>query len=428
MAIYHMSIKTVARSKGKSATAAAAYRSGEKIKDERTGEIFDYSRKQGVISSELIMPPDCSMSRSELWNMAETAENRKNSTVAREYELALPAELNAGERRQLVKDFAAYLVDRYGVAADVAIHEPNRKGDERNHHAHILTTTRRLTAADGLTEKTRELDNKRSGEVEIIREKWEQLCNRELSQKLTPEISRHTLEAQGVDRPPQIHVGAAAMSIVRKGKNSDRYRHNQEIKELPKLKAELNALTSASDLGRTPAKIDEKPPSLNNTREISPEQAQGLLRASAAEIAEKPLAELDKKATAEYKTLKKKEYDYFCAFVNERDRPTPKKGLFEFESTYRQKLQAQQELKLELSKAHSEAQRKREQHEVQTQAEQAEILINSRAAAEKKHPGAAAIVEQDKQRQKQEQERKAAERKLQREAQKLRRGGRGVER
>ena len=167
MATYHLSAKTISRSHGRSATAAAAYRSGARIIDERTGLIHDYQRRRGVEASLLILPdgaPDWASDRARLWNAAEWAETRKNSTVAREFEIALPAELDAEQRQRLAADFARELVLRHGCAVDVAIHRPGRAGDSRNHHAHILLTTRRLTAA-GFGAKTRELDDLKSGEI-----------------------------------------------------------------------------------------------------------------------------------------------------------------------------------------------------------------------------------------------------------------------
>ncbi|HAZ60146.1 MAG TPA: conjugal transfer protein TraA, partial [Gammaproteobacteria bacterium] len=98
MASFHLAVKTIGRSAGRSATAAAAYRAGVEITDERTGLVHDYTRKQGVEHSALVVPADApawANDRAALWNAAEQAETRKNSTVAREYEIALPAELSA---------------------------------------------------------------------------------------------------------------------------------------------------------------------------------------------------------------------------------------------------------------------------------------------------------------------------------------------
>ncbi|BDV36731.1 MobQ family relaxase [Methylocystis iwaonis] len=183
MAIYHLSVKTVSRSAGRSATAAAAYRAAEEIVCEREGRVHDYTRKQGVAHTEIIVPHDATwaVSREALWNKAELAENRKNSTVAREYEIALPAELSGPARIELARDFARAISERYGVAADIAVHAPNRHRDDRNWHAHILTTTRRVTA-DGLGAKTRILDDQKTGPAQVsqLRSLWAEMTNQAL--------------------------------------------------------------------------------------------------------------------------------------------------------------------------------------------------------------------------------------------------------
>ena len=171
MAIFHCSAKAISRASGRSSTASAAYRAGIKIEDERTGEVFDFTRKEGIVQKVILLPAGCSrMSRSELWNSAEQAEKRKDAKVAREWEIALPTELSEGARVRLAVDFGRALVSRYGVAADVCIHEPSRHGDQRNWHAHILTTTRRMEG-NALKEKTRVLDSPLTSgqEVEAMR-------------------------------------------------------------------------------------------------------------------------------------------------------------------------------------------------------------------------------------------------------------------
>ena len=206
MASYHCSVKPVSRGAGRSGTAAAAYRAGVCLKDERTGEVHDYTRKQGVEHTELIFPHGVNMSREELWNAAEGAEKRKDARIAREFELALPAELTPKQRRELATNFAKNLVDRYGVAADVAIHEPSRNGDQRNHHAHILITTRKISV-QGLGEKTdleREdkalrAQGKPSGrkQIEALRADWATRCNRTLERAgHEARVSHKSLEAQ----------------------------------------------------------------------------------------------------------------------------------------------------------------------------------------------------------------------------------------
>lgn len=159
MAIFHLDIKTLSRSQGRSATAAAAYRSATRIVDERTGEVHDYSRRKGVVIAGVFLPKDApawATDSAALWNAAEKAEKRKDATVAREIIVALPAELAHDEFAQwrLVKKFTEELVSQHGFAAEVAIHSAG-KGDERNWHAHILLSTRRM-GPEGFTEKTRE--------------------------------------------------------------------------------------------------------------------------------------------------------------------------------------------------------------------------------------------------------------------------------
>lgn len=184
LAPYHLDVKTIGRSKGRSATAACAYRSGERIEDRATGKVFDYSRRGGVERPhcEIFAPADAPawvQDRQTLWNEVEAAETRKNSTVAREFEVALPADLSAEERQALVRQFATALVERHGMVVDVSVHTPDHKAFEgqgnRNHHAHILCSTRRI-GPDGFGAKVRELDNQRSGEVEHWREAFATMC------------------------------------------------------------------------------------------------------------------------------------------------------------------------------------------------------------------------------------------------------------
>ena len=131
MAIYHCSTKTVNRSSGRTAVASSAYRSGKKLKDERTGLTHDFTRKDGVAHSEIVSNLDIEIDRSELWNLAEQSENRKDARTAREWVIALPDELMQINVRTWQKEFAQSLVDRYGVIADLAIHEPSKGGNDK---------------------------------------------------------------------------------------------------------------------------------------------------------------------------------------------------------------------------------------------------------------------------------------------------------
>ena len=221
MAIYHLSVKTVSRSAGRSATAAAAYRAGCKITDGRTGEIHDYTRKGGVQSATLIVPAEAAAwanDREVIWNAAEQAEKRKNSTVAREFEIALPSELSPAERQRLAVDFAHELVARHGCAADVAIHAPGKEGDNRNDHAHILLTTRRLTP-EGMGEKTRELDDQKTGKELVTqwRERFATLQNERLREAgHAVQVDHRSYAERGLQAMPTWHLGPAATAIERR--------------------------------------------------------------------------------------------------------------------------------------------------------------------------------------------------------------------
>jgi len=257
VAIFHLSVKTVSRSAGRSATAAAAYRAGVKITDERTGEIHDYTRKCGVESAAVILldnAPEWARDRAKLWNAAEQAENRKNSTVAREFEIALPAELSPAERERLAHDFARELVHRHGIAADVAIHAPGKEGDNRNYHAHILLTTRRL-GPDGLGEKTRELDDQKTGKelVKQWRERFATLQNERLREAgHAVQVDHRSHAERGLEAEPSRHLGPTASAIERRtGERSRKgQQHDQDaLERLARAKAlgELERQGKAAD-------------------------------------------------------------------------------------------------------------------------------------------------------------------------------------
>jgi ATP-dependent exoDNAse (exonuclease V) alpha subunit len=218
MAIYHLSAKAVSRSAGRTSTAAAAYRAGCQITDTRTGEVHDYTRKRGIESTDLVLPagaPEWAADRAALWNAAEHAERRKDACVAREYEVALPSEIPPQARRQLALAFAQEMADREGCAVDVSIHEPGKEGDSRNHHAHILRTTRKV-GPDGLTDKldTEKAGRNRTADLDAIRARWAELTNQSLRQHgIEATVDHRSLKAQGIEREPTKHLGPTASSI-----------------------------------------------------------------------------------------------------------------------------------------------------------------------------------------------------------------------
>jgi hypothetical protein len=231
MAIFHLSVKPISRSAGRTATAAAAYRSAEKIADERTGDVHDYTRKGGVESADLVLPsgaPEWATDRARLWNAAELAEKRKDACVAREFEVALPAELSPEDRRRLALKFAQEMADREGCAVDVAIHAPGRGGDNRNHHAHILRTTRKVEA-QGLGAKldTEKAGRNRKHDLEEVRTRWADLTNEALERAgSTERVDHRSLKAQGIERDPLPHLGPAAAGFERRTGEASRKRQD----------------------------------------------------------------------------------------------------------------------------------------------------------------------------------------------------------
>ncbi|HHA2760230.1 TPA: MobA/MobL family protein [Stenotrophomonas maltophilia] len=168
MTIEHTRIKTYSRAKGHSALAAAAYRGGFLLTDPRSGVKHDYRGRAGIIQACCVAPPGAPAWTNDpqrLWAAAEEAERRRNSTVCRDFTIALPHELDDRKRWDLVLDVSHALIERYGFALQASQHRPT-KDDPRYFYAHLLATTRRMEAA-GLTAKTRVLDGRINGKGEI---------------------------------------------------------------------------------------------------------------------------------------------------------------------------------------------------------------------------------------------------------------------
>ena len=237
MAIYRLSMEPLSRQNGRSATASAAYRSGSKIHDQRTGMTWDFTRRSGVEHAEIVLPASASDAshwahdRSALWNAAELSEKRKDARTAREYGLALPHEFTRAQQIELVRRFSRELASRYHVAVDFAIHLPHSYGDDRNIHAHVLTTTRAVTAT-GLGAKTAmELSNTdlaKQGleapkrQLETLRAYWADIQNekfRELGMAIR--VDHRTLKAQGIEREPTSHLGPTVSALHRRGMESE---------------------------------------------------------------------------------------------------------------------------------------------------------------------------------------------------------------
>ena len=166
VAIYHFHVQVISRSAGRSATSAAAYRSGARIEDARTGRVADYTHKGGVVASSVFLPDSAPREwtdRSALWNAVERAERRADSQLAREFDMALPTELPRDRQWRLARDFARSLAAE-GMCADVAMHD---KGDG-NPHAHVMATMRPCDES-GFLPKSRTMYLMRDG---VGAERW----------------------------------------------------------------------------------------------------------------------------------------------------------------------------------------------------------------------------------------------------------------
>lgn len=277
MAIYHLSVKTISRSDGRSATAAAAYRAATTIVDERTTHVHNYSRKRGVVSTHIVLPVDAPLwahDRARLWNAAEQAETRKNSTVAREFEIALPSELTPLQRQKLATQLAQEIVSRHGCAADVAIHTPSHQGDQRNHHAHILLTTRKLSE-NGFGAKTRELDDKKLGRelVQYWRERFAQLQNHYLAKSGCSErVDHRSFKEQGLEQVPTTHLGPAAVGYERRTGLPSRRRLDWEAE----VNERLLKAKQAGELERKAQQLTQRLVDLSNDLHAALQQRQRL--------------------------------------------------------------------------------------------------------------------------------------------------------
>lgn len=231
MAIYSLRFQPIERGAGRSVVAAAAYRAGVALTDERLAMDFDYSRRRGVVHEVVLAPPSCPpqlRDREALWNAAELADRRKDSTPAREILVALPNELTADQRRHLVESFALESLVKRGMIADIAIHAPGDEGDVRNHHAHILVTTRTV-GPEGFSGKNRNWDG-REFLIDLRRE-WAEVQNIHLGLHApeTAKVSEKSLADQGFDREPTQHLGPEATAMERRGEQTERGENNRDI-------------------------------------------------------------------------------------------------------------------------------------------------------------------------------------------------------
>lgn len=278
MAIYHCSIKNISRSGGRSVVAASAYRAGEKLEDQETGLIHNYTNKSEVAYSEIFLcenAPEEYHNREVLWNAVEKIEKQSNARLAREWEVALPNELTLEQSKQLVRAFAQSLTVE-GMCVDANIH-----WKEGNHHAHILGTTRPIEsdgqwgkkekkayALDEHGQKIPQIDPatgkqkigargrkiwervtveandwNKPEKVEEWRKRWANQCNHYLEQE--HQIDHRSLERQEIERIPTVHEGYVARQMEKQGKAAERCEINRSIAEA---NSQLDTLTRQQTL------------------------------------------------------------------------------------------------------------------------------------------------------------------------------------
>ena len=245
MAVYHLRVKPIQRSKKRYATAAAAYRAGVCIVDERTGKKHDYRHKMGVLGAELCLPGGGTEERAAFWNRVEHHHRRKNAVVAREIEVSLPNELNDGQRRELAMTYAHELAGRYGVAVDAALHAPRPVSDKDlelnpeqfhmidpdtghrhngNWHCHLLFSACHVEPDGTLGNKCVELDpihcrrRKITNLAQRERGRWAELQNSAL-ERAGPacRVDHRSYADRGNDRVPTVHLGGYAARMRRDG-------------------------------------------------------------------------------------------------------------------------------------------------------------------------------------------------------------------
>ena len=267
IAIYHWNIGIVSRGKGKSAVAAAAYRSGEKLTNEWDGLTHDYTKKGGVVHSEILLPahaPPAFSDRSTLWNSVELSEKSNNAQLAREVEIALPVELSREEQTRLVREYCSSQFVSKGMIADFNLHDTGGG----NPHAHILLTMRpldekgawlpkskkeyvldengekiRLPSGRYKTRKVDLVDWNNRENAEVWRRAWADLANEYLAQNNRPErIDHRSYERQGIDQIPTVHVGVSATQMEKKGIVTERGELNRNIKAANRILREIRRL------------------------------------------------------------------------------------------------------------------------------------------------------------------------------------------
>ena len=293
MAIYHFSVKAISRSDGRSVVACAAYRSGEKLVCNYYGKEQDYTRKTGVEHTQIYAPENTRtdlLNRQTLWNVVEKVETRKDSNLAREFEIAFPQELNAEQRKEMLNELCLELVKKHGVIVDAAIHAPHTSSgsDERNYHAHIMFTGRQIDLGTGNFAKKRNRDFNKENSSETVswwREEFASIANKHLEQAgYAATLDHRSYADQGNKLEATIHEGNKVTQLRRRGleteisisndlikqRNAEKIKSEQLLKDLDQEILATAKLISEVDQKGTKNSIlsDEKTADLNSFDQI----------------------------------------------------------------------------------------------------------------------------------------------------------------
>ena len=265
MAIYHCSIKIISRGKGKSAVAAAAYRAGEKIINQYDGRLNDYTRKSGIVHTEILLSdnaPSEYADRTVLWNAVETSERYKTAQLSREIEVALPKEMNEIQHRSLVREYVKLNFVDKGMCADICIHDKK----DGNPHAHILLTMRPIKLDGSWEAKSKTVDGVKIPTVdwnehtkaEEWRKNWAEITNKYLEKlNIDERIDHRSFKRQGLEQLPTIHLGSVAHQLEKKGIHTERGDINRQIVITNQRLRQLKARTKKLEVWT--AKLEQAP-------------------------------------------------------------------------------------------------------------------------------------------------------------------------
>lgn len=338
MASYFLHVKTFSRGKGSSATKAAAYRSGERIRDERSGAVHDYTDRTDVAHAEIVLPAEYAghtdmewaLSRQTLWNAVQQSGRQWNTRIAREVLVHVPPEMTRAQRVAVVRRLSHELADRYHSAVDFAVHEPRPQADQRHHHAHLLMTARQVGPGGLGARTTLELSGRERHDRGLgpsrddllwLRERWAQISNEALHEAgLSARIDHRSYKDQGINREPKPLMPQSIVYSERRSGQSNpagddiRARYQERVEARLKGPAELvRVVERQREEGRQQAlqaaerrQIKNKTPTAAMTREQLKAKRQEYNKAHAAEIMRKQRER--RRANKEEVNRKQREY------------------------------------------------------------------------------------------------------------------------